>query len=637
MIEHFLSLELFSTVGVLLTGLAILAIVLFAMGVGPFRLAKVISSVPELAAREVPPEVLADKWYPAKHGLTKGVIKLVLIFGGLAIFVSLFDKVVTPNVDYRDFPFIASRVALWIAAQIHLLFSGFVLGVPVFAVIFEFVGHFSKNERYDRLAHEFAKLLSLALTVTALAGAVLFLFLFFLYPGFFAYMSKIFKPTYYVYVALIAGEVTTVALWYYSWDAMKDRKVLHGMIGVLSNVVGTLLMCWANSWATFMMTPSGVNESGDFLGSLWAAIHNPAWMPVNIHRLIANVVFGGAVVGAYAAYRFLGAETDEERAHYDWMGYTGNFIAVLSLIPLPFAGYWLGFEIYQYSTTMGMEMMGGTFSWMFIIQALLIGAIFMTANFYLWMGMGRIPGSERYRPYTWLLLAVLTACFMVWGTPHTLIVSQDEALRLGGTHQKLLAPLGVMSAKNTAVNTMILTTFVSFLIYRRANKVATVSWAKAGQFIQWTILAVAWVAVLYIGVKGYSVPSNVRVMTLSPMQVGIVIVTMILSMAIDIPLFKGARSLGEIQWGKMPARSQYALIFLALSFTWLMGLMGYIRSGLRLHWHIWGILKDRSADAFTPAFGYAAWVISTCVTTFWLLVCLVIWMGTRGEKAHATH
>jgi len=83
-------------------------------------------------------------------------------------------------------------------------------------------------------------------------------------------------------------------------------------------------------------------------------------MPINIHRLIGNVVFGGAIVGAYASYRFLAAKTDEERAHYDWMGYVGNFIAISALIVLPFAGYWLGREIYQYDQSMGITMMGGS-------------------------------------------------------------------------------------------------------------------------------------------------------------------------------------------------------------------------------------------------------------------------------------
>ena len=70
-------------------------------------------------------------------------------------------------------------------------------------------------------------------------------------------------------------------------------------------------------------------------------MHNFTWMPINIHRIIANVAFGGSVAAAYAAFKFLAAKTDEERAHYDWMGYIGNFVAICAFLPLPFAGYWL--------------------------------------------------------------------------------------------------------------------------------------------------------------------------------------------------------------------------------------------------------------------------------------------------------
>ena len=110
---------------------------------------------------------------------------------------------------------------------------------------------------------------------------------------------------------------------------------------------------------------------------MWNAIANATWIPINIHRLIANAVFGGAIVAAYAGYRFLAATTDEERAHYDWMGYVGNFIAISTFIVLPFAGYWLGREIYQYNQQMGITMMGGFMSWLWIVQAVLIGVLFL--------------------------------------------------------------------------------------------------------------------------------------------------------------------------------------------------------------------------------------------------------------------
>ena len=68
-----------------------------------------------------------------------------------------------------------------------------------------------------------------------------------------------------------------------------------------------------------------------------------------------------------------------------------------------------------------------------------------------------------------------------------------------------------------------------------------------------------------------------------------------------------------MRWGRIPAISQYVLIFIAVTFTWLMGLMGYVRSGLRQHWHVYGVIRDNSADAFTPTLGFATQVVSVTV------------------------
>jgi len=54
----------------------------------------------------------------------------------------------------------------------------------------------------------------------------------------------------------------------------------------------------------------------------------------------------------------------------------------------------------------------------------------------------------------------------------------------------------------------------------------------------------------------------------------------------------------------MPPRSQYALFILAVTFTWLMGLMGFARSGIRQHWHVWQVLQDTAERAGISAAGY---------------------------------
>jgi cytochrome bd ubiquinol oxidase subunit I len=536
---------------------------------------------------------------------------------------------------YRAFPLIGSRLAVWAVAQLHLNFAAFILGVPIFAVIIEIIGWRTRDPQYDWLSHELVKLTFAAFSTTALLGALL-LFLFIgYYPKFWTYMTSIFFPTYGIYAALFFLETFTVYIWYYGWDWLSgSRKWIHVSLGVLSNLFGTAILLVANSWVTFMMSPAGIDDSGALKGSVWAAVNNFTWMPINIHRLIANIVFGGTICAAYAAFRFLGAKTDEERARYDWMGYIGNFVALSAFIVLPFAGYYLGREIYAFNQTMGITMMGGFMSWLWIIQAILIGVLFMGSNYYLWLGMERIPGSERYRRYVPMLIGILAFGFMVWATPRSMVITLDEARAMGGTHHPLLGFLGVMSAKNTAVNMMILTTFLSFVLYRRANKVSTKSWVGSGMAIQWAALGVAAIIVIFFGVYGYFVESLVRI-GFSVYQVLAVLGAIFVVMAIDIPMFRGARSTGAIRWGTIAPRSQYVLILLAVTFTWLMGLMGFARSGIRQHWHVYGVMRDNSVDAATPAIGYAANMITVVTIAFFLLVLFIFWLGGLGEKGKA--
>jgi len=541
--------------------------------------------------------------------------------------------------EYRDFPIIGARAAIWITAEVHLMFAAFVLGVPIFAVVTEAIGIFNKEDRYDRLAKEFTRLLLVAYSATAIWGALLTMFLTTLYPRFWGYLSAIFRPSMWLYAGLFFFESFTLYLYYYGWDRWKSgrAKWMHWGLGILLNTWGTIVMLIANSWLTFMMSPPrDITPNTDPTTiKLWHAIANATWMPINIHRLIANVVFGGAIVAAYASYRFLSSKTDEERAHYDWMGYVGNFIAMAALIVLPFAGYWLGREIYQYDQSMGITMMGGFMSWLWVIQAFLIAVLFLTGNYYLWLGMGRIPGAERFRSHIKWLLMVLVAGAIVWGTPHTMIADSQELAAMGGSHHPFLGALGVMSAKNTAVNLMILTTFLSFLLYRRANRSSVVPWARNGTIVQGAMFGIAAAVVLFYGIRGYFVEAIVRI-GFSVYQVLAVLTCILAVTVIDIFMARGSKSLGAIQWGKMPARSQYALFVLAVTFTWLMGLMGFARSGIRQYWHVWQVMQDTSKYAATPALGYASIMISTCVLIFLGLVGFVFWLGGLAEKSTYT-
>ena len=784
--------------------------------------------------------------------------------------------------DYRDFFGLDPRLAVWIVAELHLMFGAFVLGVPIFAVIIELVGMRTGDRRFDRLAHELTRLLSAAFATTAALGGTLAFLLMGLYPDVMRVLGSSLHTTFYIYGSLFFGEAFTLYLYYYGWHRMSSRrghprgsprwlwrlaavlglamcvfafsggteeerlrehggqvasqarllgqdllpylesvvgaggtgeradeeglaaavdavarealgsgdvesevsveegaelvrslagtllkeeerdrivetyrtglaeeaenarlafanrasdlsldrwrnvawlglglavvlgiasyltslKALHLYLGLLLNLFGTALMLVANSWATYMMAPTGVNEvTLTFGGTTWGAVNNPLWNPLNIHRLLANVVFGGFVVAAYAAVKFLGSSTQAERAHYDWMGYVGNFVGMAAMVPLPFAGYYLGREIYSYSPVMGNNMMGGAFSWSFIMQAMLIGMLFIGANYYLWVGMQRIEGAERYLKFIPANTVILFVSFAIWLIPHNLPLTGAERGLLGGAqYHPVLKYFGLMPAKNAVVNLIILSTFFSFLMYRRANKgtvlpfrahgfagkvvvagagiismvllvwyigvirgldPAELSVAAANRWVfDWAARALILEAVMiplvvvltfrgrgilaqflyfgstavlvagFFGVWGFvtMVEANPFLRNIAVCQVLMVLSCLILNTAIDVVLFRRAPEVGRIRWGMIPARAQYALVLTCVSVVLLMGLMGFIRSGLREDWHIYGVLRDTSASAFTPSLATMSWVVAFITLVFFSLVTFVFWLSGLGEQ-----
>ena len=671
--------------------------------------------------------------------------------------------------EYRQFLGTDSRKLIWFLAQMHLFFGAFVLGVPLFAVIVEIVGWRKDDARFDKLAHEFTSLLSVAFAITAAFGGLLAFALFTLYPTFMGYMAGLFKDVMFMYALLFFAETSALYLYYYGWDwlkggkpfsrntrrlfqalgvivlilgavfffggfgpkmrgdmrsfitllyivplgagllIMRDRKSTHIMVGIVLNIAGTAIMQLANSWAGFMMSPVGVDAEGVMTGSLWHVFENVLATPIAIHRMLGNLAFGGLVAGSYAAVRFIGAKTPEDKAHYDWMGYIANFVAIMALIPLPFAGYYLGREVYSTSAVMGNNMMGGDFSWTFIIQALLVGSLFLISNYYLWSGMTRIPGSERYYKYIKFILGAIIISFAIWLTPHNLPLTGEEVGQMGGSqYHPTLKFLGLMPAKNAVINLIILSTFFSFLLYRRGNKSEVVPISQQGglpkiviplaglvaiaivaqyavtlltmdpaeldlpadrtqyfdtvgylllfeclaavisvilalgdrgKLAQGLYMAVtAFNAVIFLGVYGFVVMEQASpfLRNVAVSQFLQLISCLILVTAIDIFLFRGAKEIGMLRWGKMTVRSQFALLALTFIITMNMGLMGFIRSSLRGDWHIFGVMRDTSQWAYTPSNFTMTQMVSLTVLVFMVGVAFMFWLGglaaSKGEE-----
>src|SRR5207245_7947418 len=140
-----------------------------------------------------------------------------------------------------------------------------------------------------------------------------------------------------------------------------------------------------------------------------------------------------------------------------------------------------------------------------LLPAIRTGTPALGTNYHLWLAiMYRIPGSEaKYRKPIMTMLVHLLVCLGVWMTPHSLVASLEEARKMGGTHHPLLGVFGVMSAKMTVANLMILVTFMSFIMYWRAGKQETAAWAKAAKAVMGVILGLAAIVIVVLGVWGY--------------------------------------------------------------------------------------------------------------------------------------
>ena len=85
----------------------------------------------------------------------------------------------------------------------------------------------------------------------------------------------------------------------------------------------------------------------------------------------------------------------------------------------------------------------------------------------------------------------------------------------------------------------------------------------------------------------------------------------------------------------MPPRGGYALVLNAVMIVLLMTLMGYARSSSRVHWHVYGVLRDTSPYAYSPALGSAAAIMSLNTFFFCMIVAFIFWVATMSDKAKA--
>ncbi|SPP63498.1 cytochrome ubiquinol oxidase subunit I [Nitrospira lenta] len=546
------------------------------------------------------------------------LIALLALFGGTAYAQA-------PGTPPVEFPYTGNRTAVWIVAQLHILFAGFILGAPIFVVISEWLGYRKQDPRYDRLAKEVTKVTVILYSMTALTGGLFIFVLLATYPQFTTWLINHFFIVFAViYPLLFIGETFVLYMYFYTWDSWKgNKKARHIALGVLLNLIGSITLFVIDGPTSFMNTPvkaEGVSPV-EFLAtaSIWDKMFNYSWMPLNMHRLVGNVTFGGFVAGLIAAYMYMGSTKDEERAYYDWMGFVGNMIGVGALLFLPFMGYLLAYELCDYDASICPYMMADQLSMFFEMQGAMIGLIFLASNYYIWLSMKRIEGVEKVRmtiiaPIVMIILPlVMTKVLTDYPAP--------DPKSLMFLVPMLLAPaiLGRFIPITVSSRTVIK---IGFLMVVVGNAI----WLTPHGFAPTGAKLVA----------ELELPSDWNFLALMPAKNSAAF-TLVFVTVVNYIIYNRAVTQGTIVWGKIDYASQFVLIFLAFSAIWTMGLMGAVRSLLRKYFHTYNLLPDFTAESFTPTLAYSAWYITGITVVFYAVVSFAIIVTLRAShpKEHA--
>jgi hypothetical protein len=188
-----------------------------------------------------------------------------------------------------------------------------------------------------------------------------------------------------------------------------------------------------------------------------------------------------------------------------------------------------------------------------------------------------------------------------------------------------------MAPKIAAVNIAVLGVVLTFILNRRAN--VNLLPGKNGYIYMQGLIVLLVVMINLIALYySYLVPAATRI----KISIGtflFMVPAIGLIYFFDSLLLKGAKRVGEIRWGYMPPRSQYALAVVGVSNVWAMALLGYGRSAARLNWHVYGVVEDTSRHAGLPAMGEATLIISALTLVFLFLIGIVFYAtGVAGRK-----
>ncbi|MGC2190942.1 MAG: hypothetical protein WA751_01235 [Candidatus Dormiibacterota bacterium] len=381
----------------------------------------------------------------------------------------------------------------------HIQFAAFQQGGYIILAVTDFVGWKRKDERQTR----FSRHLVTALGATFAFGsslaifAVLILFLG-LWSQFFVELVRImFWPLVVEGIAFI-GEIACLYTLYSQWDRLARVRPLRAGLELLLFINASIQMLAIDVVASYMLTPRPSND-------LALILLNPTEIPLELHRLVGNIAFAGAVIALVGGIRILFARSPEKRAYGDWIGHYGLIYAIGFTLAQPLIGWEYAKEIQLHAYASWYSMMLGGLSVAFLFQVFLLGAIFTVGIFYLWR---RVKLGGFKSPALAVCTALSFASWLLIATPSSLAWSYEDVVGANANvpiwQGGLMIPWGQMIPfKLVALITFTGVAIVAVTVYLKHVNKGEMRWGDAGRSQGVALITVGVAVSLIMALMGY--------------------------------------------------------------------------------------------------------------------------------------
>lgn len=340
-----------------------------------------------------------------------------------------------------------NSIAVALFSLLHIALASLAVSFMIIAPVFESLDRQHPfNLEIARSVTRFTLVTFTVSTVLAVLMVELFVGLFPLTNG---WMFNQFRRPIYLAVAAFFLQLFSLYPYYHFWEPIRRKsRRLHLALGFLAAFFILVWVTILDGMGAYMLTP----PDG---GGNWKNLMNPTWVPLVIHRLFGNFVFGGFAIAAYAAFMLGRRSGHPDEPYYLYLMKTGILIGLMALFIQPLTGLLYAEQIRQAAPEAYQQTIQGRYRGLVYLQFTLIGSLFVGSSFLfhrvraerkrdllggglliatalLMVAFTEVPAARRL--FTYLLLAESFFAFRrwrtAWSTAGSALLNQAGARRL---------------------------------------------------------------------------------------------------------------------------------------------------------------------------------------------------------------